>query len=309
MELMAVQGVEHTSVAQIVREARSSVGSFYARFDGKDDFVQHLEGRVWEDARERWDLALERLDVRDLSTPELVAGVVRLLLETSDADLNRRRVLGAASGSTTRASAFHDHVLTTVSMVLLDRRGEFAHPDPEQAVALGYRVIAGALRELPALVGPNGIGTESLVPELTRLYLGYLRAARPSPWQSRPSRHREQWRPHPSTKRHVRTKRPARRRPPVRKDLRVRMKPPIPKGCPFLQDFPPSPPRRCPPKTDLRGWKNRLPRDPSVTKRPRWQRQQRPRRTRKSRKRRARNPSGSTSSTFGDRAKPPYPAA
>ncbi len=172
---MAVQGVEHTSVAQIVREARSSVGSFYARFDGKDDFVQHLEGRVWEDARERWDLALERLDVRDLSTPELVAGVVRLLLETSDADLNRRRVLGTASGSTARASAFHDHVLATVAMVLLDRRDEFAHPDPEQAVALGYRVIAGALRELPALAAwTNGAGTESLVSELTRLYLGYL---------------------------------------------------------------------------------------------------------------------------------------
>lgn len=183
MELMAMRGVEKTSVADIVHRADSSVGSFYARFEGKTDFVEYLERRVWEDARERWDGAMERLDGRELTTPQLVSGLVRLLVETSDADLNRRRALGMASGSEARANAFHQHVLDHVARLLTARREEFVHPEPARAVALGYRVIVGALQEMPPLTESEGMGQEALVSELTRLYLGYLgsEAAPPAP--------------------------------------------------------------------------------------------------------------------------------
>ena len=175
MTLMSAQGVEATSVSQIVKRARSSVGSFYARFEGKDDFVRYLEARVWRDATERWDEAVERVEGRDLTTPQLVSGVVRLLVETNRDDLERRRVLGEASGSTRRAADFHDHVLDGVWGILRPKKEEFAHPAPRQAVAFGYRVIAGALHELPTLrEGVEGWGQEALVSELTRVYLAYL---------------------------------------------------------------------------------------------------------------------------------------
>ena len=175
MTLMAAQGVEGTSVSQIVKRARSSVGSFYARFEGKDDFVRYLEARVWQDATERWDDAVHGVEGRDLATAELVAGVVRLLVETNRDDLERRRVLGEASGSTRLAADFHDHVMDGVWDILRAKKDEFAHPAPRQAVAFGYRVIAGALHELPTLrEGVEGWGQEALVSELTRVYLAYL---------------------------------------------------------------------------------------------------------------------------------------
>lgn len=175
MELMAEKGVEQTSVAEIVERARSSVGSFYARFDGKEDFVAYLERRVWDDARERWDAAVARLEGRSLPPAQLVAGVVRLLVETNGQDRGRRRALGAATGSMARASAFHEHVLQGVKGLLLrDDRSGFRHPHPDRAVTLGYRVIAAALQELPTLTGGIGGEEERLVSELTRLYLAYL---------------------------------------------------------------------------------------------------------------------------------------
>ena len=39
---MATEGVDAVGITQIVKEARSSVGSFYPRFDGKEDLVRYL---------------------------------------------------------------------------------------------------------------------------------------------------------------------------------------------------------------------------------------------------------------------------
>ena len=81
LELIAEQGVEATTVAQIVSRAGSSVGSFYARFSGKDELVHYLEEKVWSDARARWDGALASNAWAGLSLPEVVEGVVRLIIQ------------------------------------------------------------------------------------------------------------------------------------------------------------------------------------------------------------------------------------
>jgi AcrR family transcriptional regulator len=181
LNLMAKQGVEATSVAEIVARARSSVGSFYARFDGKSDFVRFLEDRVWDDATHRWDSAVERIADRELGTEELVTGVVRLLVETGAADLDRRRVLGTASGSPERAEEFYRHVESGITGLLLDRRADFGHPDPRRAIGMGYRVIVGAVDQLSYLQTPSGPSEyEDVVAELAQMYLAYLQST-PSP--------------------------------------------------------------------------------------------------------------------------------
>ena len=53
LELMEEVGVEGATVAAIVKRAGASVGSFYARFPGKEDLVRYLQDRVWAEARER----------------------------------------------------------------------------------------------------------------------------------------------------------------------------------------------------------------------------------------------------------------
>lgn len=173
MSLMEDQGVEGTSVAQVVNAAQSSVGSFYARFEGKDDFVGYLEARVWADATQRWDQAVADIQGRRLTAQDLVLGVVRLLVDTRRADLERRRVLGTASGSSAHAEAFHDHVLSGILELLRPFEGEFTHPDPEKATRIGYAVVAAALDQLPTLRSAAA-GSEALVDELARMFLAYL---------------------------------------------------------------------------------------------------------------------------------------
>lgn len=174
MSLMVDQGVEGTSVAEVVNAAQSSVGSFYARFEGKEDFVGYLEARVWADATQRWDKAVADIEGRHLSARDLVKGVVRLLIDTRKADLERRRVLGTASGSDSHAAAFHAHVLSGILDLLRPYRSEFRHPEPEKAVRIAYAVLAGALDRLPELRSAAGGNTQVLVDEVARMFLAYL---------------------------------------------------------------------------------------------------------------------------------------
>lgn len=198
--LMEEVGVEGATVAAIVERAGSSVGSFYARFPGKGDLVRYLRAGVWTEARERWDQALARETWEGLPMETVVEGVVGLLLRFLQADFQRRKVLGQNRAGDSEASAmavsFHEHLLSTVTPILLARREEISHPDPEGAVEFGYRVVVGAIREflelesvpdLPLDGDPQTSGSfeeegekamafqAGLGLELARLWSGYLR--------------------------------------------------------------------------------------------------------------------------------------
>lgn len=181
LELMEERGVEGATVAEIVERAHASVGSFYARFPGKEDLIRYLRVRVWTEARERWDESLHAESWEGLAIESVVEGVVSLLLRSFRADYHQRRVLGGEAPGDPEAmahvTAFHHHVLETVIPVLLARRHEITHPDPERAIRFGYRFVIGAIREFlgsdPASAEDDG----ELGPELARAWLGYLAPA------------------------------------------------------------------------------------------------------------------------------------
>ena len=174
LEVMAEVGPEKATVATIVKRAGASVGSFYARFPGKEDLIRYLQDRVWSQARERWDQALAGEDWGALPMASVVEGVVGLLFRSFREDFQRRRVLGRGRvqdpDGIRRVVEFHRHVLATVTPLLLVRREEITHPDPETAVRLGYRFAAGAIRELLDM----GEASEAQVPELARAWTAYL---------------------------------------------------------------------------------------------------------------------------------------
>jgi AcrR family transcriptional regulator len=187
LEMMEEVGVEGATVAAIVNRAGASVGSFYARFPGKEDLIRYLQDRVWTDARERWDQALAAEAWEGLPMTSVVEGVVGLLLRSLKADYQRRRALGwnRAMDPTGAelALSFHDHLLSTVTSLLLARRGEISHPDPEAAIPFGYRAVVGAIREFLSMeearaLAPDKVGVllqgDDLGRELARLWNGYL---------------------------------------------------------------------------------------------------------------------------------------
>ena len=53
LEILAAEGPAALTVQAVASRANSSVGSFYARFRGKDDLLNYLGTRVWEDVRAR----------------------------------------------------------------------------------------------------------------------------------------------------------------------------------------------------------------------------------------------------------------
>jgi len=180
LQLIAERGVQGVTIQDIVDRAGSSVGSFYARFAGKEELLQYLEARVWTDARERWDAALDAQAWSSLPLEQLVTGVVDVLSHVhSESARERRAIQERPDANREHARDFSEHVRRTVRDLLLSYRIHMTHPAPDLAVDLGLAAVVGALGELEVQRGPAGTGpTEAtVVRELSRLYLAYLGVA------------------------------------------------------------------------------------------------------------------------------------
>jgi AcrR family transcriptional regulator len=174
LEILDAEGVEGLTVQAIVKRARSSVGSFYARFAGKDDLLEYLGARVWREAAQRWDDALASRDLSGLSLTELVEGAVRLLADAGRSRASYLEALERAPGTGDDAYlAFQGHVVQGLETLLLARASEMDHPEPARAARLGLRAVLAVLEERP-LPGSEPLSTEQRVVEATRLLSGYL---------------------------------------------------------------------------------------------------------------------------------------
>lgn len=169
-DLIAEDGVRGTTVQRIVDRADSSVGSFYARFDSRDDLLRYLEERAWRTARERWDEAVAAGAWKGLSLRKVLEGVVSLLVRLYREDAKVGRALGRNAGEPSpREETFHEGVIETLGELVRARAGEISHPDPASAVEFGYRWILGGIRELG-----DRHDDDTLAREIARGWRAYL---------------------------------------------------------------------------------------------------------------------------------------
>ena len=189
VELLGDRQFEQASVAEIARRARSSVGAFYVRFPDKDALLTYINDRLFEEGRTLWDefLAPERWQGRPAA--EIVEAVVSRLVERRRANRGLLRALSLYARSrpeprfTAHAQAMNLHVHRKLAELLLARKHEIAHPDPEQAIAFGLLMVDGATREA-ILFGeaarlPGKPSDAVLARELTAAWLAYLGAPPP----------------------------------------------------------------------------------------------------------------------------------
>ena len=141
--LLAERRFEQATVAEIARRARSSVGAFYARFADKDALMEYLDSQLFESGKAAWDEFLASERWRGKGAAEVVSGVVERVARKrrEHRGLLRALALYARSQPTARfvghATELNRHVHAGVRALLLERREEIGHSDPEQAIEIG----------------------------------------------------------------------------------------------------------------------------------------------------------------------------
>jgi AcrR family transcriptional regulator len=175
LDILEEEGPSGVTVQAVVARAESSVGSFYARFGGKDDLLEYLGSRIWGDALERWNAAFAARSWADMALAELASGASGLLFDVRRSRVAGLRAVDRMVEGTGAFEAFRTHLLGDLETLLLERREEIVHETPERAVRLGLRAVLGVL---DAGVEPEGAGEEEarevLVGECRELLLSYL---------------------------------------------------------------------------------------------------------------------------------------
>ena len=174
LEILEVDGSSALTVQAVVERASSSVGSFYARFSGKEDLLDYLAERVWHQTLDRWNNALSSRDWSRIDLQHIAEGSIRLLVDAGKSRSVYMRALDRAKGRDGVAyDTFRSRVIGDVAEILLARRDEIAHPDPELAVRLGLLATAGMI-EADRSADDGPLPREILVSEATNLLLRYL---------------------------------------------------------------------------------------------------------------------------------------
>ena len=180
LAILEEEGPDGLTVQAVVARANSSVGSFYARFGGKDDLLEYLEERVWDEARERWQTALTERSWSGLGMEALAEGAVRLL---ADAHRSRASYLKAldrmGAGAGDGYGSFRRYVLRGLADLLLERRSEIRHADPDLAVRLALAAVGGAIEAGDPRTG-EPFEHETLLREGPALLLSYLAGRGPA---------------------------------------------------------------------------------------------------------------------------------
>ncbi|MEW6778289.1 MAG: helix-turn-helix domain-containing protein [Bdellovibrionota bacterium] len=181
-ELIAQKGFENTSVADIAKKAKSSVGAFYSRFHDKDGLLTGLQERFIEEAVATAEAVLDPKRWEGASTPEIVREAMAFLVRTVR---ERQGLLVAFSLRAAHDATFARrnmfmglHIAERLRDLLLSRREEIRHPNSDLAIRFGYGVILGSLQQQAIIFNAaaplDPISDEQAAGEYARLYLSYL---------------------------------------------------------------------------------------------------------------------------------------
>ena len=187
--LLSAKRFEDVHVAEVASRAGTSVAAFYRRFEDKEALLHALHERLCEQALATADDALAPARWEGAGIREILATsspfLIRVLesRETLDLAVYQRGLTDAAFRE--RSGRISRHVMEGVARLLLARRAEIGHPDPERAVAFAMTQVyvparAHVHRRLPrpALVR---MSDEEIARELIESCLAYLKVRPPTP--------------------------------------------------------------------------------------------------------------------------------
>jgi AcrR family transcriptional regulator len=174
VDVLAAEGWEGFTIAAVANAAGVSVGMIYGRFENKDALFEAIHDRFMSEIESLHVEGFSQTGWDDLPTDQVVRRAVDVvaasfafnvsmlraaMLRSAVDDLIRRRGHRAISDLSRRFEA-----------ALLARRSEFAHPEPELAVAVCFRMVFATLSRRtmfgPTVAPSDELGWDRLVQEL-----------------------------------------------------------------------------------------------------------------------------------------------
>src|SRR5947208_9650927 len=153
-ELLEEKGLEGTTVPAIAERAGVSVGVVYRRFPDKDALLRAVYERFFTTVRDQNQLRLQSLAAMSLPLDALAQGMVLGIAE----GYRRKRGLLRALIRYARthpdrefrhaAQKMNRATMNAVIALLLSRREEIRHPDPEIAIEFGLTAVASVLQNV-----------------------------------------------------------------------------------------------------------------------------------------------------------------
>lgn len=147
--LMRERGSDEFTLNEVAQRGQVSIGSIYNRFDSKDVLI-HV---VQEMALATMDLDQQAVIVKaresagglDALIRELVDGIAETLRK--HAEIMRPLMLRATNDPVVALAGKKSYIAaeSQVRELLLSRREEIRHPDPERAVSSSYRIMYAAI--------------------------------------------------------------------------------------------------------------------------------------------------------------------
>ena len=180
--LLNDRSFEKLTVQEIVREASSSVGSFYARFDGKEAVLQALHERYVAESWPTTDASLAPEAWQAVPLRQILEGLCSFLVEFTwdNRGLKRALVIACAQDATyrRRSSELAGYVVIHLATLLESRASEHRHPDAALAADFIHRVVFSFLDQMVAFGHDDPVGNprrkEALAAELAVMLGGYL---------------------------------------------------------------------------------------------------------------------------------------
>ena len=181
-EIVAKKGFEQATVAEIVQQAKSSVGAFYGRFREKNALLGCLHDRFRAEAIATADAVLNSTRWQGASVTEILSETLTFLVDV----YRQRRSLFRAfmvrafadADFAGRSVELNDYLLSAMRDLLFERHAQIGHPSPAEAIETGFQMVLSMLDQavLYDEIDRRGMKLDDprLAGELVRMYLGYL---------------------------------------------------------------------------------------------------------------------------------------
>lgn len=147
MTMLRESGHADFTLSEVSKRSKVSIGSIYCRVDGKEELVRVLQQRAYEQMDREYAEIINRIRRRNLGLAQRVPIMVREkaeLLRSYATIFNAMIELapGDAVISATGKRFYANHQLDW-RLLILERREEITHPDPEHAANFAFSLVFG----------------------------------------------------------------------------------------------------------------------------------------------------------------------